>query len=494
MAMKAALHPNIGVALLPGVQEALNAGFFLQFLCTLLVQNIDGEVRVFHVLASGQNKHHTLYSLSQSGIPYKDKIGNIIYFIQLSYTGFTKTSFPVTLRLTDRQNKGAAALKSVAIEHIQLHPIALPLVEPLKTSFGAEPYKSAIIVEITTKEGLVGWGETALKIKPSYGAETMLTALHITRDFLIPKLRGQTLASPTEVPGLLKSVRGNHHARAGIEAAIWDAMAQANEMRLADYFAAHLPPGNAPRDSVAVGVSIGIQDSLDEQLALVRKRVDEGYGRIKLKIAPGWDVEPARAVRQHFPDILLMLDANSAYTLADAKGLKQLDKFDLMMIEQPLAHDDIYEHSKLQPRLRTPICLDESIHSAHDWQTATRLGAAKILNLKPTRVGGYTESLKLYQLCVENSSPLWIGGMLETGIGRAANLAFASLPGVTLPSDISATNRYFDPDIAEPPFVLQPDSRLSLPQGRGIGVDVQRDRLQAAKAAWREYNSFAPLG
>ena len=384
-------------------------------------------------------------------------------------------------------------MKSVTIQHIKLHLAALPLVELLKTSFGAEPYKAAIIIEVVTEEGLTGWGETALKTKPSYGAETILTALHITRDFLIPKLLGQRLASPTEVPDLLKSVRGNHHARAGIEAAIWDVMAQANGMRLADYFAGHLPAGNAPRDSVAVGVSIGIQDSMDEQLALIRKRVDEGYERIKLKIAPGWDVELAGAVREHFPDVMLMLDANSAYSLADAKHLKQLDRFDLMMIEQPLAYDDIYEHSKLQPQLQTPICLDESIYSAHDWKIAIRLGAGKILNLKPTRVGGYTESLKLYQLCVENDNPLWIGGMLETGIGRAANLAFAALPGVTLPSDISATNRYFDPDIAEPPFVLGAGSRLKLPQGIGIGVEVQRDRLEAAKATWRGYNPFAPL-
>ena len=390
-------------------------------------------------------------------------------------------------------NEGVAGLKSVTIQHIKLHLAALPLVEALKTSFGGEPYKSAVIIEAVTGEGLTGWGETALKTAPAYGAETMLTGLHITRDFLIPKLLGQKLDSPTQVPSLLKSVRGNHHARAGIEAAIWDVMAQANAMRLADYFACHLPPGNAPRASVAVGVSIGIQDSMDEQLALIRKRVDEGYGRIKLKIAPGWDIELARAVREHFPDIKLMLDANSAYTLAGAKHLKQLDQFDLMMIEQPLAYDDIYEHSKLQPQLRTPICLDESIHSAHDWKIATQLGAGKILNLKPVRVGGYTESLKLYQLCVENDNPLWIGGMLETGIGRAANLAFAALPGVTLPSDISATNRYFNPDIAEPPFVLGAGSRLKLPEGIGIGVEVQRDRLEAAKAAWRAYNPFAPL-
>ncbi len=384
-------------------------------------------------------------------------------------------------------------MKPVTIKAIKLHVVALPLVELLQTSFGAEPFKTAIIVEAVSESGLTGWGETALKTKPSYGAETVLTALHVTRDFLIPKLLGQTLRSPTEVPALFKTVRGNHHARAGVEAALWDLLAKANDMRLADYFAAHLPAGNRPRASAVVGVSIGIQDSLDAQLALIQKRLDEGYGRIKLKIEPGWDVELARAVRERFPDITLMLDANSAYTLDDAERLQQLDQFDLLMIEQPLAYDDIYQHSLLQPRLNTPICLDESIYSAHDWQIAMRLGAGRILNLKPTRVGGYTESLKIYRLCQESGTPLWIGGMLETGIGRAAILAFAALPAVNLPSDISATNRYFDPDISEPPFELSPGSSIRLPDGPGIGVEVQRERLYEAEARWRETNPFAPL-
>ena len=384
-------------------------------------------------------------------------------------------------------------MKPVTIKAIKLHVVALPLVELLKTSFGAEPFKTAIIIEAVSERGLTGWGETALKTKPSYGSETVLTALHVTRDFLIPKLLGQTLRTPTEVAALVKTVRGNHHARAGLEAALWDLLAKANDMRLADYFAAHLPAGNAPRDSALVGVSIGIQDSLEAQLALIQKRLDEGYGRIKLKIEPGWDLELARAVRERFPEITLMLDANSAYTLEDAEHLNQLDEFDLLMIEQPLAYDDIYEHSLLQPRLKTPICLDESIYSAHDWKIALRLGAGRILNLKPTRVGGFSESLKIYRLCQETATPLWIGGMLETGIGRAANLSFAALPAVNLPSDISATNRYFDPDITEPPFKLEAGSTIRLPAGPGIGVEVQRERLAEAEARWRESNPFAPL-
>ena len=382
-------------------------------------------------------------------------------------------------------------MKSVTLKEIKLHIVALPLVELLKTSFGAEPYKTAIVIEAIGEDGLTGWGETALKTKPSYGAETVLTALHVTRDFLIPKLLGQTLRSPTEIPALLGAVRGNQHARAGVEAAIWDLLAKANDLRLADYLAAHLPAGNAPRESAHVGVSIGIQDTLDEQLALIQKRLDEGYGRIKLKIAPGWDLELVRAVRARFPDISLMLDANSAYELEDAGRLQALDQFGLLMIEQPLAYDDIYEHSQLQPQLKTPICLDESITSAHDWRIALCLGAGRILNLKPTRVGGYSESLKIYRLCQETATPLWIGGMLETGIGRAANLSFAALPAVNLPSDISATNRYFDPDITEPPFELEAGSRIPLPDGPGIGVaGATRATGRSGEARWREVQSF----
>lgn len=384
-------------------------------------------------------------------------------------------------------------MKPIRIQQIHLHVIALPLVELLKTSFGAEPYKSAILVEVVTENGLRGWGEIALKTKPSYGAETVATAKHIVQEFIIPKLIGKTLNSPTEVPSIVQSVRGNHQARGGVESAIWDVMAQANEMRLADYFACHLPEGNTARSHIVAGVSIGIQSTIEEQLAIIEKRVNEGYQRIKLKIAPGWDVEVAKAVREKFPDIMLMLDANSAYTLEDAEHLKQLDQFNLIMIEQPLSYDDIYEHSKLQPQLKTPICLDESIYSEHDWLIAQELGAGQILNLKPLRVGGFTESLRLYELCVKNKNPLWVGGMLETGIGRASNIAFASLPGVTLPSDISATNRYFDPDITEPPFVLEADSTIKVPDGIGIGVEVQWDRIAEAEARWRESNPFMSL-
>jgi O-succinylbenzoate synthase len=371
-------------------------------------------------------------------------------------------------------------MRPITIHAVHQYPIALPYVEPLKTSFGVEPDKVAILIEVVTTDGIRGWGEASVEIEPGYGAETVVTGLHMLTQFLIPKLLGKTINAPTEVPALIKSVRGNHHTKAGLEAAVWDAFARANAIRLADVFAAYLPAGNAPRPTATVGVSIGIQPSVDDTLTLIRKRLAQGYQRIKLKIAPGWDVKLAKEVRAALPEVMLMLDANSAYTLADLDHLKQLDPYNLLMLEQPLADDDIYEHSVLQPHLKTPICLDESIKSVGDLKLALHVGALRILNLKPSRVGGFTESLAIYNVCMQTSTPLWIGGMLETGVGRAANVAFAALPGVTLPCDISATDRYFAPDLTEPPFVLGANSTLAVPSGIGIGVEVQPERLDAA--------------
>lgn len=375
-------------------------------------------------------------------------------------------------------------MRPITIKDVRVYPIALPYVEPLRTSFGEEPYKAAVLIEVTTEDGISGWGEASIEIKPGYGAETVATGLHIIKNFVIHRLVGQTITSPTEVPNLIRMVRGNHHAKAGVEAAVWDAAARANNMRLADLFSAHLPEGHTSRGRATVGVSIGIQPSIEATLKIINKRLGQGYGRIKLKIQPGWDIELAQGVRAALPDAVLMLDANSAYSLDDIDHLKQLDQFNLLMIEQPLADDDIYEHSKLRPHLKTPICLDESIKNVNDLRLALEVGAISILNLKPARVGGFTESLAMYKVCVEHKLPLWIGGMLEVGVGRAANVAFASLPGVTLPCDISATDRYFNPDITEPPFVLGENSTLAVPDGYGLGVEVQRDRLEAAVAQW----------
>lgn len=377
-------------------------------------------------------------------------------------------------------------MRPITIQDVKLHPIYLPFVEPLRTSFGQEPFKAAVIVELITADGITGWGECCIEVRPGYGSETVGTGLHVLNNFLLPLVIGKTVDSPMNFPALVRSVRGNHHTKAGLEAAAWDAFAKANDMRLADLFAAQLPEGHASRGAATVGVSIGIQPSVEATLAIINKRLGQGYGRIKLKIAPNWDVELARGVRAALPDVVLMLDANSAYTLKDVDHLKQLDQFNLLMIEQPLADFDIFEHSKLTPQLKTPVCLDESVKSASDLLMALELGAIGILNLKPARVGGYTESLEMYKICVEHQLPLWIGGMLETGVGRAENVAFASLPGVTLPCDISATDRYFNPDITEPPFVLGPNSTLAVPDGVGLGVEVQRERLETAVARWHE--------
>lgn len=382
--------------------------------------------------------------------------------------------------------------QSITVERIHLHPVGMELAEKLRTSYGAEPFKSAVIVELVTTEGVTGWGEAPTKMKPSYTYETVGTALHVMGEFFAPALTGQTIAVPTDVPGLLKRFRGHPVAKFAVEAAVWDAWAKTNNLTLAEAFAAHLPnpEQHTPKGYADVGVSIGIQESIEATLEIIAKRLEQGYGRVKLKIEPGWDVELARAVRKVYPDISLMLDANSAYTLKDADHLKQLDDLNLLMLEQPLGFDDIYEHGKLQPQLATPICLDESIHSANDTRLALEIGACRIINLKPSRVGGFTESLKLYQVCVETGTPLWVGGMLETGVGRAANLAFASLPGITLPSDISATDRYYARDLTEPPFVLGDQSRIYVPTAPGMGVEVVRERLQDAENHWHANDPY----
>ena len=377
-------------------------------------------------------------------------------------------------------------MKAITIQSIDLHTVLLPYLSPFETSFGAETDKVALLVEMTTEAGVVGWGECSIEFWPGYGHETAETALHILAEFMLPALIGATISDPREFPALIRRFRGNHHARAGLEAAVWDAFAKSNELRLTDCFASYAPPGHESEGRATVGVSIGIQPSLEATVAVIRQRLAQGYGRIKLKIKRGWDIEVARTVRAEFPDILLMLDANSDYAIEDAARLAQLDEFDLLMIEQPLSHDDIYEHGILQKRLKTRVCLDESVKSASDLRIALQVGAIGILNLKPARVGGFSECLEIYRICIENDLPLWVGGMLETGVGRAANVAFAALPAVNLPSDISATDRYFATDISEPPFVLGPASTLAVPDGTGIGVEVRRDRLEEAKARWIE--------
>jgi O-succinylbenzoate synthase len=290
--------------------------------------------------------------------------------------------------------------------------------------------------------------------------------------FLASDLLGKPLETPFDAAATWARRRGHPLAKAGLEAAVWDLLSQANGLSLADYIwqQAGLDPKQRP-DRVSVGVSIGIQPSIEGTFAQIDEFLGLGYGRIKLKIEPGWDVEMARAVRARYPDIRMMLDANSAYTLDDAPHLSQLDDLNLLMLEQPLYHDDIYLHSLLAPQIKSPLCLDESIHNERDARAALDLEACRIINIKPARVGGLSQAVRIHNLCRERGVPVWCGGMEETGIGRAANVAVASLPGYTLPGDISASDRYFERDIITEPFVLnREDSTLSVRNGLGLSV------------------------
>ena len=359
----------------------------------------------------------------------------------------------------------------LSIERVTLHHIEMPLAHPFETSFGVEKNRTCVIVQVEG-DGITGWGECVAQAGPWYSYETTQTNWHILADFLVPMLLASPIEGPAVVFDRMARVRGHNMAKAGLEMAIWDLAAKQAGVSLSNML-------GGVRERVPVGVSVWIQPSLNALLERIAGFVEAGYARVKIKIKPGWDTEIVPAVREHFPDMLLQVDANSAYRLEDADVFRAMDDLDLLLIEQPLAHDDIYEHSLLQRQLKTPICLDESIHSVADAHTALALESCRNINIKPGRVGGHTSSKQIHDLCLENQIPVWHGGMLETGIGRAHNVALASLPGFTLPGDISATDRYYREDIAEPPFVLNPDSTLSVPVGPGIGVTVNTERLQA---------------
>jgi len=319
--------------------------------------------------------------------------------------------------------------------------------------------------------GFTGYGECVAAVEPGYSYETAMTAWHILSDFLVPAVLGQGLADIPSFIAHYARVRGNPLAKAGLEMAAWDVLGQAQDRSLAQML-------GGVRDRVEVGVSVGIQPTTAALVERVGRYIGEGYARIKIKIKPGRDLTDARAVRAAYPSIRLQVDANSAYQLADAPLFQQMDDLNLLLIEQPLGEDDIYDHSRLQPQLRTPICLDESILSADHARAAIELGACRIINIKAARVSGLFEGKKVHDLCQERGVPVWCGGMLETNIGRASNLALASLPGFTLPGDVSATSRYYAQDIADPPFVLNPDSTLSVPTGPGLGVQVNQQNLE----------------
>ncbi len=356
------------------------------------------------------------------------------------------------------------------IESVELRHIEMALRAPFETSFGREEIRACLLLRIRAG-GLEGWGEAPVSRAPLYNEETTDTAWSVLHDFLIPPLVGRDAPAPEAFAASVEHIRRNHMAKAGLEAALWDLEAQRQGRSLAHVL-------GSDRGRIPVGVSLGIEATVDELLARVADFLGRGYRRIKVKIKPGWDLEPVRRIREQFGDIMLQVDANSAYSLADAPLFKEMDKFDLLLIEQPLAEDDLVDHAKLQAQLRTPICLDESIVHERAARAALELGSCRVVNIKPARVGGLSAAVAIHDLCRENGVPVWCGGMLETGIGRAANLAVASLPNFALPGDLSASDRYFEEDIIDPPVVLNADGTITVPTGAGLGVRVMPDRVE----------------
>ncbi|MCP2260052.1 O-succinylbenzoate synthase [Streptoalloteichus tenebrarius] len=354
------------------------------------------------------------------------------------------------------------------ITGVELRRVAMPLVAPFRTSFGVETERDVLLVRVVTPDA-EGWGECVAMADPLYSAEYVDAAEDVVRRHLVPTLLGMAAPDPAACGPAFARFRGHPMAKAAVEMAVLDVRLRAAGMSFGSYL-------GAVRTSVPAGVSVGITDSVDALLDAVARYRDEGYVRIKLKIAPGWDVEPVRAVRERFgDDLLLQVDANAAYTLADARHLARLDAFDLLMVEQPLAEDDLRGHAALAERLRTPICLDESITSARAAADAVALGACRVVNIKPGRVGGYLEARRVHDVCAAHGIPVWCGGMLETGLGRAANVAFAALPNCVLPGDTSASDRYYHRDLTEP-FRLV-DGHLPVPTGPGLGVEPDEDVL-----------------
>lgn len=366
------------------------------------------------------------------------------------------------------------------IEAIELFHVRMPLLRPFETSFGRQTHHEAAIVRLSSG-GASGYGEAPASSGPWYSGEDAQTAWHMIHDFLAPSILGKELAHPSELPERFSFVRGNPMAKAGVESAAWDCFATLHGAPLAKLW-------GGERAEIPTGVSLGIEPTIGDLLERVRAGVAAGYRRIKIKIRPGWDVNAVRAVRKEFPDLPLMVDANAAYHLHDADLLASLDAFNLTMIEQPLSFEDLLDHAKLAKVLRTPICLDESIHSPDDARKAIEIGACRIVNIKQARVGGATRAIKVHDLCRTGGLPVWCGGLLETGIGRLHNVALATLPGFTLPGDISASDRYYAEDLIDPPVSVSRQGTIQVPTAPGIGHAVRADRLDKAsirKAALR---------
>lgn len=356
------------------------------------------------------------------------------------------------------------------IESITLHHISMPLVAPFETSFGRETDRECVLITLNA-DGLTGYGECVASRSPGYNYETTGTAWHIIKDFIAPPILGTEIHDANTFQKRVEGIRGHHLAKAGVEMALWDLLGKRDSKSLKEMF-------GGTRDQVDVGVSIGIQESAATLVRTVAYYLERGYRRVKIKIKPGREVDETSAVRNAYPDLRLQVDANSAYTLETAHVLKAIDDLNLLLIEQPLFDDDIWDHRKLQAELKTPICLDESIITPRHARYALEMEACRIINIKPARAGGLSQGMQIHDYCHERNVPVWCGGMLETGVGRASNLALASLPGFVLPADISASDRYYARDITNERFVLNPDSTIDVPQGQGLGVTIDESALK----------------
>ena len=356
------------------------------------------------------------------------------------------------------------------IKKITMRHLKMTMKNPFVTSFGSMQEKEFFLLEVFDEKGNSGWGESAAFQAPWYTEETVQTTLHMIRDFLIPLVLNKEISHPDEVSEIFAPIRKNNMAKAAVEVAIWDLYAKRTNQSLSQAL-------GGVTEKIEVGISIGIQTTTEKLLEVVSNYIQEGYKRIKVKIKPGYDIEVIQKLREAFPSVPLMADANSSYTLEDFELLKQLDDYELMMIEQPLANDDIVDHAKLQKQLNTPICLDESILSVADARNAIELGSTKVINIKIARVGGLTEAKKIHDLCMEKGVPVWCGGMLEAGIGRAHNIALTSLPNFTLPGDTAGSSHYWEEDIISPEIVVV-NGYIEVPKGNGIGYEPNMKVIQ----------------
>lgn len=370
------------------------------------------------------------------------------------------------------------------LEEIFLHRMKMNLNDPFTTSFGSVQEKDFFIVEIIDQNGIKGYGESVAFSAPWYTEETTETAFHMMRDFLIPLLKKHTITHPSEVHNVFAPIRRNGMAKAAIESALWDLYAKQKGISLSEAL-------GGTKETIDVGISLGIESSIDTLLENIAMYVNEGYKRVKIKIKPGLDVDLVHEVRKHFPDVPLMVDANSAYTLNDVAHLQKLDEFDLLMIEQPLGSDDIVEHATLQRQLKTPVCLDESIYSLTDVKTAIQLGSCKIINVKSGRVGGLEVARQIHDYAKKHDVALWCGGMLEAGVGRAHNIHLASLSNFTLPGDIGSSSRYFKKDIIDPEVVVY-DGTITVPNQPGIGFNIDWDVFNEFKQETIHYSLTTP--